>query len=1152
MEEIYKLLFEQAHDGIFVASAAGQLVAVNNSSHRMLGYAPGQLAGLHVREICRPADHEKQRNQFDAVKAGASLTDEWTLVRRDGSLLQVELTAQLLGNGMVLSIVRDLSDRIRARQALADSEARLRALINALPEPALILDGQLRLTACNEALARSLGVPLDLLPGRYLRELLGHTPVAQDRLRRVEQVLQTREAQIFEDENHGRYFRNFIYPVQADAGASGSVAIFAIDQTAARTAQEAIQRSEAHLKSVLSTALDIILNVDRQGRILFINRTHIDRSPGEIVGTSCFEYVPEEFRPRIQAALERVFEERAIVEYETQGPVLPDGTRPWTSVRVGPLLKDGAVVAATMCATDITGRKQLEDALVALAGGMTGKTGARLYTAVELLAKFLNADYAFVGEPMPHQPGRIHTLAMWTEGKPGQNFDYALRDTPCHEVMQYRFCYYPARVQELFPNDLLLPQMGIHAYAGVPLMSSSGKAIGLLVVMWKQPKATSGLEQSFFNACASIAGAELERFQAEESMQDALLRLSVATDSGGIGTWDWDIHNNALRWDARMYRLYGVNPEGFGGVYEAWEQAVHPDDLPAARATLQCAVQGTRGFHTEFRVVWPDGQIRHIEGHGLVLREPDGTPKRMIGVNWDITDRKSNEAALRESEARLSAIVETTPNVAIQLYSRDGRVLSWNRASERMFGFTAAEALGKTLDQLIHTPDETRGFLEVLGKIEASGQGVGPAEYEFRRKDGSKGWCLSTTFAIPAGGQPNFVCMDVDITERKAAEQQLQQAQKVDSIGRLAGGVAHDFNNLLTSILGFAEFARNEVPPDSNAAGNLARVIESANRGANLTQQLLAFARKKIVKPEVLDLNRVIVGIEPLLRRLIGEDLELVFVPAARLGLVKVDLGGIEQVIVNLAVNARDAMPRGGQLTIETQSVTLGQDYALQHAEVTPGRYVMLAVTDTGIGMSPEVLQRVFEPFFTTKPVGQGTGLGLSMCHGIVKQAGGHILVYSEPGKGTTFKLYLPMAKEAGTRIAAVPGAETPQGGNETVLFVEDDELVRDFAEQCLTGLGYTVITAANGMDALERIAQTSAPIHLLITDVVMPKLNGPGLASRLAQSHPRLKVIYASGYTENAIVQHGVLHPNINFIQKPYSSTAMAKKIREVLDRDK
>jgi signal transduction histidine kinase len=387
--------------------------------------------------------------------------------------------------------------------------------------------------------------------------------------------------------------------------------------------------------------------------------------------------------------------------------------------------------------------------------------------------------------------------------------------------------------------------------------------------------------------------------------------------------------------------------------------------------------------------------------------------------------------------------------------------------------------------------------------------------------------------------------------EKAALLEQLRQSQKMEAIGRLAGGVAHDFNNLLTIIKGNSELSLMDLGKDDPLRGNLEGVLRASGRASDLIRQLLAFSRRQILEMKVLDLNSLLVDLDKMLHRLIGEDIELVIFPSKDLGRVKADAGQIEQVILNLAVNSRDAMPSGGRLTIETANVELDDEYARRHVAVIPGRYVMLSVSDTGAGMTPEVRDRVFEPFFTTKESSKGTGLGLSTVYGIVKQSGGNIWVYSEPGKGTTFKIYLPRVDEPLGEVVREKAAEggLPRG-SETILIVEDDEDVRDLTVRALKMQGYRVLETSNGSNALHVSEHEAGPIHLMVTDVVMPGMNGPELAKRLNPLRPKMKVLYISGYTDNAIVHHGVLEKGVNYIQKPFTVEGLARKVKEVLDQ--
>lgn len=388
--------------------------------------------------------------------------------------------------------------------------------------------------------------------------------------------------------------------------------------------------------------------------------------------------------------------------------------------------------------------------------------------------------------------------------------------------------------------------------------------------------------------------------------------------------------------------------------------------------------------------------------------------------------------------------------------------------------------------------------------------------------------------------------------ERKRLEEEFRQSQKMETVGQLAGGIAHDFNNLLTAIKGYANFAKDALPSGDPIREDIQEVLNAAERAANLTRQLLTFSRRQIISPRVINLNELILNIDNMLRHLIAEDIELVTIPKENLGLVKVDPGQMEQVIVNLVINARDAMPEGGKLIIETQNVHLDEDYVRQHLGTTPGDYIMLAISDTGSGMSEEVKAHIFEPFFTTKEIGKGSGLGLATVYGIVKQHHGNIFVYSEIGKGTTVKIYLPQAEEKEEDLSRHSETEHLPKGNETVLAVEDEPSVRNVAVRILSKLGYTVLEASHGDETLQVAREHTGEIHLLLTDVVMPRMSGKELADRLRMIHPEIRVLFVSGYTENIITHRGILDKEVHFLQKPFTQRELAFKVREVLDTQK
>jgi two-component system cell cycle sensor histidine kinase/response regulator CckA len=539
-------------------------------------------------------------------------------------------------------------------------------------------------------------------------------------------------------------------------------------------------------------------------------------------------------------------------------------------------------------------------------------------------------------------------------------------------------------------------------------------------------------------------------------------------------------------------------------------------------------------------VAWTNKAI--LDGNGHVTE--------ILCIGNDITERVQAQEALQESEERLRNLVENMPIVCFT-FDQQGRILSWNRAAERVYGYTKDEAIGANSYDLIVTPMTKEATDRVIQKVFA-GKRVEGSEWQDRDKQGQIGWRIGNTFPLlnADGSVDCGVNLNIDITERKRLEEQFRQAQKMEAVGLLAGGIAHDFNNLLTAINGFARLIQSRLAPDDPCYELTGKILGAGQRAADLVRQLLTFSRKQVIEPRVLDLNDAVVNMDKMLRRVIGEDIELETFPAPDLWPVKVDPTQIEQVIVNLAVNARDAMSYGGTLIIETANVTLDQDYAHQHAEATPGEHVLLAISDTGIGMSGEVQAHIFEPFFTTKEVGKGTGLGLATVYGVVKQSGGHIQVHSEEGDGTTFKIYLPRAEEV---VAPLPQYDHQAGvvprGTETVLLVEDAPAVRDMTARVLRQQGYTVLEAGNGEEALRQAQEHPGDIHLLLTDVVMPRISGKALADRMSTICPEAKVLFTSGYTGNVILHQGAPGPSTPFIQKPFSPEKLAHKVREVLD---
>jgi len=638
-----------------------------------------------------------------------------------------------------------------------------------------------------------------------------------------------------------------------------------------------------------------------------------------------------------------------------------------------------------------------------------------------------------------------------------------------------------------------------------------------------------------------------ERKRAEEALKESEEKyrklMESANDAILIAEVDTGIIIDA---NPQAQELLGLPREKIIGMHQS---QIHPaDEAEKYRAKFRDHCKEGGVLAEDIFVV--DAAGRHIPVE-ISAGAIEVRGKNLIyGIFRDLTERQRSAEALRQSEEKYRMLVSQIPAVVYKGYP-DWSLECFDQKIEEITGYTQEEFNSgqKTWLDLIF-PEDIEQAKKQFREARKSG-GSYYTEHRIRKKTGEVRWLQARNRIIcDDAGKVDYISgVFFDVTERKELADQLIKAQRMEAVGILAGGLAHDFNNLLTAIMGYSEIMAMDLRKEDPFSGYINEIMKAAGQGASLTKQLLAFSRKQILQPQVVNLNEVVVDMEKMLRRLIGEDIDLVTRIDQELGLVKADPGQIEQIIMNLAVNARDALPHGGSLTIETANMYLDENYGRSHVGVPPGDYVMLAMSDDGVGMDTETLSHIFEPFFTTKGSGKGTGLGLATVYGIVRQSGGSIWVYSEPGKGTTFKIYLPRFAAGVLEPKPKTAVPTALGGDETILLVEDDATLRELISTALRRYGYTVLEASHGGEALLICEREGGHIHLLLTDVVMPQISGSVLAEHLILLRPEMKVLFMSGYTHDTIVHHGVLDSGVNFIAKPFRLQSLVQKVREVLD---
>jgi len=1151
-------VLENASDIMYTHDGHGNLTWVNRAAERASGYNRNELLSMNILELLVPEQAAIVQARW-AERSEGELPTPFSadVLVRDGSRRTLEIGhCRIADDGSsppILSIARDVTNHVRAERAMRESEERFRAFVEQSSDVLSLLDEQGKIVYQSQSITRHLGYTPEELVGRSCFDFV-HPEDLETALVGFRQGLEdpsTGNAIVLRLQHKLGHWKSFeaVSGTYVIGGRKvGLLASFRYvgDRMEAETE---LRDSEERYRQLFQRNLAGVFLSRLSGGLLDCNDSfaHIFgyESREQMIRLADFNpYSTPKERERYVAHLKR---EKALTNYEMKLR-RRDGTEVWVLENVTLLEdEDAAMIQGTL--VDITERKHAEQAL------------AESESKFRALAESATTSIL------------IHN---------GRRFLYS------NHASEQVCGYSSAELREISPTDLVHPDQAemMRRREAMRLAGDTSVQRYELHIVHKDGDdrwldfSTSVIQFAgdFAILCTAF---DITKRKHAEQLQSALYRISDCANSvDDLGQLFQALHKiiGELMYAQNLYiALLDDSGDYLHFPYFVDESDPAPSGRKLGKGLTEYVLCTGKSLLADFEKIrslenkgeieplgpdcidWLGAPLRQgnkvfgviaLQSYDPAIRYRERDKEILTYVSQHLSialARKKQEEALRASEARHRSLVESAV-YGMYRSTLDGRFLDVNPALVQMLGYSSAEEL-LAVDmarEVYADPDQRAAVIQAYNE---SGR-LGTVELRWKRKDGHQITVRlsGTPFKNERAETLGFEMIAEDISERRTLEDQLRQSQKMEAVGRLAGGIAHDFNNLLTVIKGYSELMLDDLDSADPLRHEVDEIKKAADRAASLTRQLLAFSRQQVLAPKVLDLNLVVHNMDKLLHRLLGEDVDLITVLEPGLGRVKADPGQVEQVIMNLAVNARDAMPQGGKLTVETANVDLDESYVRDHAAVKPGCYVMIAVSDTGTGMPEKVKSRIFEPFFTTKEVGKGTGLGLSTVYGIIKQSGGYIWVYSEVGRGSTFKAYLPRV-DAPAEIPLSRSAQPARHGSETVLLVEDEDGVRSLVRQVLHKHGYNVLEARHGGEALLMCERHPGKIDMLLTDVVLQQMSGRELAERLLKVRPEMKVLYVSGYADDAIVHHGVLTAGMAFLQKPFTTEALARKVRYVLD---